>query len=159
MRSNIYSQSIQTINSSHYMEKRERSNDTQNSRAPFAVLMRCGSFFFSSPPFLHDKAGNVCTILESCLSFVRMFGSSYVVMVAVSNKLGYLTIVLRVETLTGIPLSDIYRRCVSRCQDVAVLIDFYREKKINNFDRSQRLGGIPIFPRSVFVFRLLGVQV
>lgn len=91
----------------------------------------CGSFlfffFFFLPSFLHDKAENVCTILESCLSFVRMFGSSWCgVMVAVSNKLGYLTTVLRVETLTGIPLSDIYRRCVSRCQDVAVLIDFYR---------------------------------
>lgn len=84
-------------------------------------------FFFFIPSFLNDKAENVCTILESCLSFVRMFGSSWCgVMVAVSNKLGYLTTVLRVETLTGIPLSDIYRRCVSRCQDVAVLIDFYR---------------------------------
>lgn len=88
----------------------------------------CGSFlfFFFSPPFYTIKLETCARSLSLvCLSFVCLVARG-VVMVAVSNKLGYLTTVLRVETLTGIPLSDIYRRCVSRCQDVAVLIDFYR---------------------------------
>lgn len=83
----------------HREEREGRASCVYSSRAPFAA--GASRSFFS---FLYNKAASVCTILGSCLSFVRTCGSS-VVMVALSNKLGYLTAALRVETLTGISLS------------------------------------------------------
>lgn len=73
------------------------------SRAPFAAG---ASRSFSPFYIIKLEAYARCTILGSCLTFVRTYGSS-VIMVALSNKLGYLTTALRVETLTGIFLLDI----------------------------------------------------